>query len=143
MSNFRNAIITFVALPFILAGCASDPSMSNVITEARKVETGIGMAPDAFRPDPGYQAYLDRIQKNCRDTYVGPNSINGTLLSDPAFLDLASRFFNGIISQQSFVDALSGGYNARSDSPGIRCILGQMPPESSLPPSTVPPIIGK
>lgn len=141
--NTRSVIITLVTLPFILSGCAADSSMSSAITEVRKVETGIGMAPDAFRPDPGYEAFLDRIQKNCREVYVGPNSINGALLSDPAFLDLTSRFFNRIISQQSYVDALSGGYDARSDSPGIRCILGQMPPESSLPPSTVPPVIVK
>lgn len=132
-----------MALPLILAGCASDASLSNAITDVRKVETGIGMAPDAFRPDPAYQAFLDRVQKNCRDVYVGPNSINGTLLSDPAFLDLTSRFFNGIISRQSYIDALSGGYAARSDSPGIGCILGQMPMESSLPPSIAPPIIVK
>lgn len=142
-ANLRKPITAcMVTSLFLMFGCASD-NVSEAVTEFRAVETGIGMAPDAFRPDPSYEAFLSRVQKKCRDSYVGPNSIDATLLSDPAFLDLTSRFFNGLISQQNYVDALSGGYDARPDAPGIRCILQQMPPKSSQPPSPVPPIIGK
>ena len=128
---------------FLMFGCASD-NVSQAITEFRAAETDIGMAPDAFRPDPSYEAYLGRVQKNCGNLYIGPYNIyEHLMLSDPAFLDMTSRFFNGIISQQNYVDALSGSYDARSDSPGIRCVLQQQFPKSSQPPSPVPPIIGK
>lgn len=140
-ASHRKLIAAFTAVSLLLlGGCASD-NASEAVTDIRAVEAGIGMAPDAFRPDPGYDAFLDRVQKNCRGVYVGPNGIDATLLSDPAFLDLTSRFFNGILSQQRYVDALSGGYDARPDSAGIRCILQQMPARSSQPPSPVPPII--
>ena len=124
-------------------GCTSN-NFSQAVNEFRADEISIGMAPDAFRSDPSYEAYLGRVQKNCGDLNIGPYNIyDHLMLSDPAFLDMTSRFFNGIISQQSYVDALSGSYDARSDSAGIRCVLQQMPPKSSESPSPAPPIIGK
>ena len=119
-----------VALPLVLAACASgtqDPELTNVIDEARRVQTEIGIAPDAARPDPAYEGFLDKIQKNCPLARIGSHSIRWELLQDPSFLDLTSRFYNGIISQQKYIDTLTGYYNAPASSPGIRCILEQLP----------------
>jgi hypothetical protein len=134
-------VATGIVLTVALAGCASDAQLSSAVNEFREVQTEIGIAPDAVRPDPAYETFLGRVQKNCPDARIGSHSIRWELLSDPAFLDLTSRFYNGIISRASYVDALSGSYNARSDSPGIACILQQMPSAASPPPSTVPPVI--
>jgi hypothetical protein len=101
-----------------------------------------GCAPDAIRPERPYDALLDRVQKNCGNLRLGPEFIT-TLLrqQDPYFLDLTSRFFNGLVSQQGFVDALESFYNTSADSPSIRCILEQMPAPGSPPPLSVPPVI--
>ena len=118
------------ALPLVLAACANgtqDPELTNVIDEARRVQTELGIAPDAARPDPAYEGFLDKIQKNCPLARIGSHSIRWELLQDPSFLDLTSRFYNGIISQQKYIDTLTGYYNAPASSPGIRCILEQLP----------------
>jgi hypothetical protein len=101
-----------------------------------------GCAPDAILPERPYDAFLDRVQINCGNLRLGPAFIN-TLLrqQDPYFLDLTSRFFNGRVSEQNFVDALESFYNAPPGSPSIRCILQQMPAPGSPPPLSVPPVI--
>ena len=75
-----------------------------------------GCAPDAVRPERPYDAFLDRVQNNCGNLLLGPAFIT-TLLrqQDPYFLDLTSRFFNGRVSEQNFVDALESFYNAPPD----------------------------
>lgn len=128
-SRIRLAAIS-AALPLALAACANgiqDPELTNVIDEARRVQTEIGIAPDAARPDPAYEGFLDKVQKNCPLARIGSHSIRWELLQDPSFLDLTSRFYNGIISQQKYIDTLTGYYNAPASSPGIRCILDQLP----------------
>lgn len=109
------------ALPLLLAGCAGD----------------------AWRAESSYDAYLDRVQKNCRGIRIGGRLIDQPLLNDPYFLDITSRFFNGRVPEPEFVDALTAYYNARDDSPGIRCLLQQVPVPNSPPPMSMPPVIVK
>ena len=106
-------------------------------------------APDAWRPDSPYEAFLNQVQNKCWNLDLGGREIN-SLLNDSGdaatgayFLDLTSRYFNGRISRENYVDTLSTNYNTSPDSPGIRCILQQMPPAASPPPSTVPPVINR
>ena len=101
-----------------------------------------GCAPDAVRPERPYDAFLDRVQNNCGNLRLGPAFIT-TLLrqQDPYFLDLTSRFFNGLVSEQNFVEALESFYNAPPGSPSIRCIVQQMPAPGSPPPLSAPPVI--
>ena len=90
-------------------------------------------APDAWRPDSPYEAFLDQVQNKCWNLDIGGREINSLLSSQSdaatgaVFLDLTSRFYNGIISQQKYIDTLTGYYNAPASSPGIRCILDQLP----------------
>jgi len=106
----RIETITLAAIACALAGCASDPQLSDAVGEFRAIQTEVGIAPDAVRPDPTYEAFLGRLDKNCNQTPVGQFSIRYVLLQQAPFLDLTSRFFNGIISEQSYVDTLSGWY---------------------------------
>jgi hypothetical protein len=101
-----------------------------------------GCAPDAVRPERPYDAFLDRVQNNCGNLRLGPAFIT-TLLrqQDPYFLDLTSRFFNGLVSEHNFVEALESFYNAPPGSPSIRCIVQQMPAPASAPPLSAPPVI--
>ncbi len=103
-------------------------------------------APDAWRPDSPYEAFLNQVQNKCWNLDLGGREINSLLseqsnaTTDAAFLDLTSRYFNGRISRENYVQALSTYYNTRPDSPGIRCILQQMPPPTSPPSLSVPPV---
>ena len=106
-------------------------------------------APDAWRPDSPYEAFLNQVQNKCWNLDLGGRDINSLLndssnaATDAYFLDLTSRYFNGRISRENYVDTLSTNYNTSPDSPGIRCILQQMPPAVSPPPLTVPPVISQ
>lgn len=137
----RIKTVTLAAIAIALAGCGSDPQLSDAVGEFRTIQTEVGIAPDTIRYEASYEAFLGRLEKNCNQTPVGQFSIRYALLQQPPFLDLTSRFFNGIISEQSYVDTLTGWYFTTSDSPGIRCILGQMPARGSQPPSVLPPVI--
>ena len=118
----RHWIAAFAtALPFLLAACAGD----------------------AWRSESSYDTYLDRVQKSCQNLRIGGRMIDQRLLNDPYFLDITSRFFNGRVSQPEFVDALTTFYNAQDDSPGIRCLLQQMPTPNSPAPLGTPPVIVK
>ena len=106
-------------------------------------------APDAWRSDSPYEAFLNQVQNKCWNLDLGGREIN-SLLNDSGnaatgayFLDLTSRYFNGRISRENYLDTLSANYNTSPDSPGIRCILQQMPPAAAPPPSTVPPVINR
>ena len=101
-----------------------------------------GCAPDSILPERPYDAFLDRVQNHCGNLRLGPAFID-TLLrqQDAYFLDLTSRYFNGKVSRQNFVDALESFYNAPADSPSIRCILQQMPAPGAPPPLSAPPAI--
>jgi hypothetical protein len=120
-SNRNRLALLATLMPLLLAGCAAD----------------------AWRAESGYDAYLDRVQKNCEGIRIGGRLIDEPLLNDPYFLDITSRFFNGRVGQPEFVDALTSFYNAKEDSPGIRCLLEQMPAPNSPPPMSMPPVIVK
>jgi len=106
-------------------------------------------SPDAWRPDSPYEAFLNQVRNKCWNLDLGGREINsllnppGNAGTGPYFLDLTSRFFNGAISQDNYVDALSASYNTPPDSPGIRCILQQMPAPGSAPALAAPPTISR
>ncbi|MBE2258896.1 MAG: hypothetical protein IAE88_08555 [Rhodobacteraceae bacterium] len=95
-------------------------------------------APDAFRPDPPYEAYLNQVQNQCAYKRIGRMEINSDFLQDSYFLDITSRFFNLESSQAEYLASLEGAYGATPDSPGVRCMLRLLPPRA-LPPPAVPP----
>lgn len=93
-----------------------------------------GCAPDAFLPDAPYEDFLNRVQNKCLYQRIGRVEITTDFLQDPYFLDLTSRFYNGEIPQAAFVENLQGAYDAQADSPGVRCLLAQLPSPGGPPP---------
>jgi hypothetical protein len=104
-------------------------------------------APDAWNASDPYGDFLTQVRDKCWKTQLGRTDIPQLMPMpnqvDDYFMDLTSRFYYGKISEQSYLSALEGFYDARPDSTGVRCILAQMParaPSLALPPS-VPPVI--
>ena len=93
-------------------------------------------APDAWRSEAPYDAFLDTVQKQCLNETLGRARIGIPLMQDPFFLDATSRLYNGRISEARYIDELGGFYAATPDSPGIRCILARLPGQPSAPPGT-------
>ncbi len=95
-----------------------------------------GCAPDAFLPDAPYEDFLNRVQSKCLYQRIGNVEITSDFLQTPYFLDVTSRFYNGEIPRAAYVADLQGAYSAQPDSPGVRCLLAQMPsPSEAQPPA--------
>jgi hypothetical protein len=84
-------------------------------------------APDAWRPDAPYDAFLDQVQNHCGEQRIGSRNLGAELLQDAYFLDLTSRFYHGEISRSNYVDSLASAFDASASSAGISCILRLMP----------------
>ena len=82
-------------------------------------------APDAWRPDDPFEAFLDQVQRKCGAMRIGSRSIGGDLLqnADAYFLDITSRYYHREISGRSYAEALAGSFGTTPDSPGILCVL--------------------
>ena len=95
-----------------------------------------GCAPDAWRPAPDYDGFLELIGQKCY-----PDTIGGVLVIDLAdgsvsagFLDATSRLYYGemdAVAYRQFVTAFSDNDTATNEA--IDCILSHLP--SARPPS--------
>jgi hypothetical protein len=89
-----------------------------------------GCAPDAWKPAPGYDAFLDLIGRKCY-----PDTIGGVFVKDLAggsvsasFLDATSRLYYGkmdAVAYRQFVTAFSD--NGTATNKAIDCILNHLP----------------
>ena len=104
-----------------------------------------GCAPDAWKPAPGYDGFLDLIAQQCY-----PDTIGGVLVrqlvnnvSSAGFLDATSRLYYGkmdALAYRQFVTAFSD--NGTATNKAIDCILGHLPadrPRTPGGPSVPPP----
>lgn len=95
-------------------------------------------APDAWRPDPGYETFLDQVQSQCGAERIGSRSIGADLIQDAYFLDVTSRFYHGEMARNDYANSLAGSFGGAADGAGIVCILAQAPNEVSSPPPRMP-----
>ncbi len=104
------------------------------------VAAATACAPDAWRPDNAYDAFLDQVQDRCGYLDVGGRRIGADLIQgpDPYFLDLTSRYFHRQISPGNYAEALAGTFASEPGSSAIRCILAV--PRSSDP-MPMPPVL--
>jgi len=90
-----------------------------------------GCASDAWQPENSFDTFLEQVRVKCWGIRLGAVTITKLMpnanTTDTYFMDVTSRYYNGKITEQSYVAALQGAYAAQTDSPGILCILGQMP----------------
>ncbi len=102
-------------------------------------------APDAWKPDSPFDAFLGQVRNTCWNKQVGRTSIDRLMPTpnqvDDYFMDVTSRLYHGRISEASYLSALGGLYDAQPDSPGVQCILGLLPERVPPPPSALPPVL--
>lgn len=129
------------------------------IVMAGLIATTLGAcAPDAWRPDPQYNAFLDRVQNECPYFHIGNDSGRETF-NDSLFLDQTSMLFHGKISEADWRTSMYSEFNTGPDDPGIACLLSKLPakpvpaygapvgippvesPPPAASPSTAPPAI--
>ena len=92
-----------------------------------------GCAPDAWKPNPNFNAFLNQVERVCGTSRIGELTVSQ--LMNPAsslysayFVDMTSRFDLGRISVEEYVLGISSTFNTVRDSAGIRCIVNQKAP---------------
>jgi hypothetical protein len=86
-------------------------------------------APDAWRSDPGFNRWIDRVAQECY-----PRSIGGAQLSDrfseAAFLDLTSRAYHRLIEVKQYTGSVDSFYPGDNRA-ALECIVSRLPPTVS------------
>ena len=85
-----------------------------------------GCAPDAWRPDPGYNAFLNSVQGACPYLRIGQAN-SDALFADARFLDDTSRLYHGQITADNWKSSMQGLYAADPDDRGMACVLSKLP----------------
>ena len=92
-----------------------------------------GCAPDAWKPNPNFNAFLNQVERECGTSRIGELTVSqlmnpGSAQYSAYFVDLTSRFDLGRISVEEYVLGISSTFNTVRDSAGIRCIVNQKAP---------------
>jgi hypothetical protein len=86
-------------------------------------------APDAWKPDPGFDGWTNRITQECY-----PRSIGGAqftqLFMNSSFLDSTSRLYFGKIDRQQYTDVINSFYPGDNKA-ALDCIFAKLPPTVS------------
>ena len=90
-------------------------------------------APDAWKPNPQFSAFLNQVERVCGTTRLGELTISqlmnpGSSLYSAYFVDMTSRFELNRITAEEYVAGISSTFNTVRDSAGIRCIVAQKNP---------------
>jgi hypothetical protein len=86
-------------------------------------------APDAWKANPNYDAFVNQIMRNCGNKNMGELTVAGLLDQDSNtysvyFADLTSRWGQNRISTQDYIQGvMSVGGGRESD--GLKCIVAQ------------------
>lgn len=87
-------------------------------------------APDAWKASPGYDGFLDQVQKACYYQRIGVVNV-GDMLTNPGnmqstyFIDQTSRLYHGKITRDSWTSAVTAFIQGRTSDPGVQCVLEQ------------------
>lgn len=90
-------------------------------------------APDAWKPNPNFSAFLNNVERACGTTRLGELTISqlmspGSAMYSAYFVDMTSRYDLNRISVEDYVLGISSTFNTVRDSAGIRCVVAQKSP---------------
>jgi len=86
-------------------------------------------APDAWRSDPGFDGWTNRITQECYPRSIGGAQFTA-LFNQPSFLDLTSRLYFRRIDVQQYTDSVNSFYPG-DNKVALDCIVSKLPPTVS------------
>jgi hypothetical protein len=102
-------------------------------------------APDAWKPSPGFDGFLNQVQNACYYQRIGLINV-GDMLTNPGnmqsgyFIDQTSRLYFGKITRDSWTSGVTAFIQGRASDPGVQCVLGQLDKAQASPgPAPVAP----
>ena len=90
-----------------------------------------GCAPDAWKPAPGFEVFLNQVQTACYYRPIGIVNV-GDMLTNPGnmqstyFIDQTSRLYYGKITRGQWTSGVTGFIQGRASDPGVQCVLDQL-----------------
>lgn len=87
------------------------------------------MAPDALIEDPGAEAFLDRVGKNCGKLSIGNQQLSYLLddnNDDTYFVDVSSKLYFGETTKSQYTDDINSFYPTDANQPALNCIFTQL-----------------
>ena len=102
-------------------------------------------APDAWKPAPGYDGFLNQVQNACYYQRIGMVNV-GDMLSNPGnmqsvyFMDETSRLYFGKISRENWTSAVTAFIQGRASDPGVQCVLDQLDKAQAAQVAPPPPV---
>jgi len=114
--NRHNPLFLAIALAGVaaLSGCGGNPALSDRLVE-----------------DPGAEAFLDSIQKNCGSLSVGAQELKYLLSmssSDTYFIDETSKLYFGRVGKDAYATDINAFYPVGNNQPALDCIFSQLEP---------------
>ena len=103
---------TAVILSTILAGCG-----------------GGLIAPDPWIEDPGADAFLDRVSKQCAGKTIGGRTLSEMLTAfqndaqQDYFIDVTTKLYAGRISQEAYTSDIDAFFPRGDNKAGLNCIF--------------------
>ena len=91
-----------------------------------------GCAPDAFRRDTGFEAWITEVGKICDRARIGPITVGHLLGSTGSregsyFFNQTSRLYAGQLTPEQWTVNVVPFLNAKRTDPGVQCVLNQLP----------------
>lgn len=89
-------------------------------------------APDAFRRDPEFEAWLREIRTACDRERIGQTRVGHLLGSTGSregghFLNQTSRLYAGLITPAQWTTNVTAFISGRASDPGVQCVLERLP----------------
>lgn len=90
------------------------------------------MAPDPWGEDPGAEAFLDRVAKQCAREKVGastlPELINDFQNSSQSdyFIDLTTKLYFGKVSKAEYASDVNAFFPGGDNQKGLDCIFARL-----------------
>ena len=108
---FRSAAV-IGAVTLVLSGCG-----------------GNVMAPDPIIENPGADAFLTRVAKECGNKSVGSNQLNWLIneSDDAYFVDETTKLYAGTVSRYQYRSDINGLYPTGANDPALDCIFSKLP----------------
>jgi len=102
-------------------------------------------APDAFRPDPDYESFLNNVSNTCYTKMIGDfevgrliNATEGEAATNSGwFLDQTSRLYHGEETRKQWLQATESFLQAKPTDEGVECLLGLLPDKPVPPPTGI------
>jgi hypothetical protein len=92
-----------------------------------------GCAPDAWKPNPNFSAFLNKVEQNCGTSRIGELTVSQLMNSASGqfsayFVDMTSRFETGGSRPKPHGGHRLDLHDDSPDTAGIRCIIAQQNP---------------